>query len=146
MSVADNTLIDEAEWQAQERALREATGRHIDRRDASYRLIANAVQSAPGAALPVDFAADVIRRVDSHEAGFERLLSRMLMALFLTALAIFGAVYGGQLWRAVSYGYGGGVSGWILIVASCIGLSWVVSWLIEPRARLERQMHVIWHQ
>lgn len=141
MRVNDNSPIDDAEWQAQEHALREAPGRIADRRDAAYRLIATAVQSSPRSGPPVDFAADVASLVATHEAGFERLLSRTLIALFLTALAIFGAVYGGDLWRAVSYGYGGGALGWASIVAACVGVSWAASSLIQSGAFVEKRIH-----
>ncbi len=124
MSVTDNSPIDEAEWQAQERALRPAPGHATHQLDASYRLVANALRSSPRSEPPVDFAADVAGRVVSPEAGFESLLSRILMAAFVVLLAITGAIYGGELWQALGQEMGDGGSAWILAVVACVALSW----------------------
>lgn len=129
MRVTDTTPIDDAEWQAQERGLRAARDsvHAADGLDASYRLIAQAVQSAPGCEPPVDFAAAVVAHVASNEAGFERWLSQLLLAVFLVASGIVAVVYGGELWQTMQQGLGEGASGWIVAAITCAALSWMLA-------------------
>lgn len=127
MSVTEKTPFDEAEWQAQERALRGTLPHDIDPRDTSYRRVVDALRSSPRSEPPADFAADVAKRVARHEAGIERLLSRILLAAFVVLSAILLAIHGGTAWQALNQGMADGGSGWVLAGAGCVALSWIAS-------------------
>ena len=96
MNTRDKHAIDESEWEAQERGMRAALGRDTDglpdEAVATYRAVAEALMSAPRSEPPDDFAADVVERVARHDAGSERLLSRILLFVFLAASAMAGAL------------------------------------------------------
>ncbi len=142
-SETGNTPIDDAEWQAQERGLRAARdgAPAADGPDAAYRLVAKAAQSAPGSQPPADFAAVVVAHVARHEAGFERWLTNLLLAVFVIASGIVAAVYGGELWQTLQQGLGEGASGWVVAAISCAALSWIGSRLLELSAQSGRRLH-----
>lgn len=132
---------DEREWQAQERALREArAGLRApldadDRVRAQYRAIAEALRAPPPVSLPTGFAADVARLArarapaNAPEAGLERWLVRALVAAFvLSALLALGA-YGARLLAMLEDGVGTQGLQWLGVLAGCVALSWSLDWL-----------------
>lgn len=131
MSEADNTAIDEAEWQAQERALRTVPAGDADQRDAAYRLIAEAVQSNPRSKPPAKFVAEVVGCAAANEVGIEHLLSRVLLAVFLVASVIVGTKYSAHLWQSLSSGLGDSASGWAIVVTVCLISTWLLGRLLE---------------
>ncbi len=141
MGVTGKTSVDEAEWQAQERALHAAHECHADGRDVSYRFIAKTVRSMSRNEPPADFAADVVKHVASQEAGFERPLSQLLLAVFLVASVAVAVVCGGQLWQTPPQGFVDGASGWALAAAGCASLSWLGSRLLGLAVHADGRMH-----
>ncbi len=128
MNTTDEPLIAPGEWEAQERGMRAASGRDaggMDRAAANYRVVAGAVMSVPRSGPPQDFAADVVKRVARHEAGLERLLSRMLLVAFLIACVIVGVHYGEPWWRALHQAFHGDALGWVLAGMGCVAVSWL---------------------
>jgi hypothetical protein len=129
MSKRETSPIDESEWEAQERGMRAAPGGDAGgltgAAEAHYRLVGRALVSLPRSGPPAGFAADVVKRIARHDAGLERLLSRLLLAAFLVASAFVGARYGEQWWQALNASFGGDALGWLLIATGCVGLSWM---------------------
>lgn len=135
----DERGFDEREWQAQERALREARAgvagpaEAEDPALAQYRAIARTLREPPAVALPAGFAADVARRAQARaaapEAGLERWLVRALVAAFaIGALAVLG-IYGARLLAALDAAAGAQGMQWLGLLAGCVALSWSFDWL-----------------
>lgn len=134
MSTTEKIRIDESEWEAQERGMRAARGRESDGMDAaasSYRRVAEALLADPGSGPPDDFAAAVASRVARHEAGIERFLSWMLLAVLALASIVVSAVYGGRVWQVLHLWSGDAALGWMSAGAGCAVLSWLFSRLLE---------------
>lgn len=134
MSSTNKPQIDPNEWDAQERGLRAALGQPADGLDAtatSYRLVAEAVISMPHTQPPADFAADVVQRVARHEAGLERLLSRVLLVVFLIACVFVAVHYGEPWWQALHLALDGEAMAWLLAGAGCMAVSWLCGRLPE---------------
>lgn len=134
MSTTDKTPIDENEWQAQERGMRAALRHDADGLDvaaANYRVIAKALMSTPRSEPPDDFAADVVKRIAHHDARFERLLSRILLTVFIVSSLIVGVLYGEQWWQPLHQALGDAAPGWVLTAMGCVILSWTGSRLLE---------------
>lgn len=133
-------VYDEHEWQAQERARREARNgpgmpAPEDSAVAQYRYIADALRQPPRTALPADFAASVARiaaRQAPMPAGdmmFEQMLVRILVAVFaLSALLALG-IYGDRLLAVLQSATDVEGLRWTLGLATCIGLSWSLDWM-----------------
>ena len=128
--------IDEHEWQAQERALREERAGAIAAGDdpllARYRQVARALRRPLSDAPPADFARSVaLRMATAHAAPDMRLEQQLLRALSLllavSAIAAM-ALYGSEWLRAFaavlpSLAVGTALN-WALALAACLGLSW----------------------
>lgn len=126
MSTADDPRIDPEEWQAQEAALRAAlSGQRAAPDAADYLRIAQAIASAPQSGPPMRFARDVTLRIARHDAGIERWVSRVLLALLALAVLVIGAMFGPAWWGAIKQSAGPTASGWLLVVAGCVGVSWL---------------------
>jgi hypothetical protein len=126
--------IDEHEWLAQERALREERAGAIAAGDdpllARYRQVARALRRPLPDALPADFARSVAMRV-AHAGPDMRLEQQLLrvLSLLLAVSAIAALVlYGGQWPRAFAAALPslavGTTMNWALALAACLGLSW----------------------
>lgn len=132
--------IDEQEWQAQERALREECSGAIAGDDPlleRYRQVARALRRPLPDAPPADFARSVALRVASAYASpdmrLEQLLLHALSALLALSAVVAMALYGSQWLRAFaallpSMAAGSAPAGlalnWTLALAACLGLSW----------------------
>ncbi len=133
---------DEHEWQAQERALREARGGpgmpSQDSTVAQYRDIANVLRQPPRATLPADFAASVARiaaaqaRVRVTETTLEQRLVRILAAVFAMSAVFALGMYGGRLLVMLQAATGAEGLRWMLGLATCIGLSWSFDRMCRP--------------
>ena len=128
--------IDEHEWLAQERALREERAGAITADDdallARYRQVARALRRPLPDALPADFARSVALRVAAAHAApdmrLEQLLLRALSLLLAVSAIAAMALYGGEWLRAFaavlpSLAVGTALN-WALALAACLGLSW----------------------
>ncbi len=137
-----NENVDEREWQAQERALREVragmrphdeTLRGDEALVARYRHVARALAVPPAPGLDAGFAAEVARlAVTRHAApdtGFERGLLRALLLALALSSAVVVALYGVQWWRASAQLFGTDTLGWTIAVAACAALSWSLEWM-----------------
>lgn len=134
MSNTDKALIEESEWEAQERGLRAALGRDASTLDAAavnYRVVARALMSIPRSEPPEDFAADVVKRVARHDAGIERHLSRFLLALFVVVSSLVGVLYGELWWQALHHTLRDDARGWVLAGIGCVTISWICSLLLQ---------------
>jgi hypothetical protein len=126
MSSADDPRINPEEWQAQEDALRAALSGQRAAPDAiDYLRIAQAIASAPQSGPPLRFTADVTLRIARYDAGIERWVSRVLLALLALAVLAIGAMFGPAWWGAIKHSAGPTASGWLLVVAGCVGVSWL---------------------
>lgn len=132
--MTDKTLIDEREWEAQERGMRAARGRDAGSLDVvalNYRQVAEALISAPLGEPPDSFAAAVVKHAARHDAGIERLLSRILLAVFLVATIMLGVLFGEQWWQSLHQTLGDDAQGWVLTGIGCVTLSWLFSRVLE---------------
>lgn len=126
MSSADDPRIDPEEWQAQERGLRAAlSGQRAGPEATDYLRIAQAIACAPQSGPPMRFARDVAVRIARHDAGIERWVSRILLALLALAVLAIGAMFGPAWWDAIKQSAGPTASGWLLAGAACVALSWL---------------------
>lgn len=107
--------IDEAEWQAQEQALRSQDNSVLASALASHRI------GEP----PVDFAASVVANVAQHESAAERRTVRLLLATFAVVIGMAIAFYGASCWQALNSLPGDHARGWVVIGVACLVLSWV---------------------
>ncbi|HSR65451.1 MAG TPA: hypothetical protein VLM17_07620 [Xanthomonadaceae bacterium] len=133
-------LVDEQEWQLQERALREERDGAPAGEDpalAQYRQVARALRAPPPVALPADFAAGVASRAAARaqaDGRFEQVLTQLLLAALAFAGVAAAMVWGGEWWRASStllpspQRLGLAVP-WGLAIAACLGLSWATEQL-----------------
>ena len=110
MSSADDPRIDPDEWQAQERGLRAAlSGQRAGPDAPDYLRIAQAIASAPQSGPPMRFARDVAARIARHDAGIERWVSRVLLAVLAVAVLGLGARWLVQhAWRCRGWRHAGG--------------------------------------
>ncbi|MFT4197928.1 MAG: hypothetical protein QM601_08470 [Pseudoxanthomonas sp.] len=134
------SAIDEREWESQERAMQAVRLGEAGRAgaaDAGYRRLAEAVLSQPRSAPPEDFAAAVADRAAALAADRERLLARVLLALFAAAAAALAALYGEPCWQALRQWPGADARGWIAVGGACVALSWLAGGLLE-RERCRR--------
>ncbi|KAF1691458.1 hypothetical protein [Pseudoxanthomonas koreensis] len=136
MNTRNKPQVDPGEWEAQERGMRTARARDADARldeaAADYRIVAEALVSAPRSEPPAGFATAVAKHVARHEAGLERLLWRSLLVVFVVASAAMGAQYGAQWLQALQGILDGDALGWALAAVGCMALSWIGSRLFEP--------------
>lgn len=125
--------VDEAEWEAQERAIRTAFGHHAEALDvaaARYRPVARALATHPHGMPPADFAATVAALAVRRERGIELRLSKWLSAAFMLAMVAGTAIYGASAWQALSQPSGEAGRSWLLMVTSCMALSWLCRGLL----------------
>lgn len=129
MSMTREPLIDEREWQAQERGMHAAQGDDTgvaDSRTAHYRVVAQALRSTPVSQPPVDFASNVARlAVTRSDAALERMLSKILSVVFAISSLLVIALYGGRWWQSVHQAFGGDALAWPLAGVGCLAVSWV---------------------
>ncbi len=133
MNTSGKPPIDEAEWQAQERgmrAAREGDALGMNGLAEDYAIVARALVSPPRSEPPADFAADVAEHITRHEAGRERLWSRILLAASVLASIVVCARYGGPWWQPLRQSFDNDASGWMLAVAGCVALSWAARQLL----------------
>ncbi|MBB5209221.1 hypothetical protein [Chiayiivirga flava] len=124
--------IDELQWQAQERARRNArlhlSSAADDAASAPYRLVAQALRNTPMPALPPEFARDVARRVARAGDGLERALTLGLAVALGIGGTVTALVYGAAWWQASASLLASGspaAAGWLAALAGCVGLSWL---------------------
>lgn len=128
MSTADDPRIDPEEWQAQERGLRAAlSGQRAGPDDVDYLRIAEAIASAPQSGPPMRFARDVALRIARHDAGIERWVSRVLLAVLAIAALAVGTLFGPAWWSAIEQAAGRAATGWLLAGAGCVAVSWLAA-------------------
>jgi hypothetical protein len=138
----DGRAIDEREWLAQERAMREsrAGAASTDPMALRYRKVADALREPLPDLLPPDFAAQVARQAEANaaapvrvpeplaDAGFEFNLMRGLIGLLGLGSAVVAAMYGRE-WLAPTLDLlhleSGVAVNWALAAAACVGVSWL---------------------
>ena len=131
----DRPQREAQEWQAQERALRdERAGLPMDASDArvaQYRLLVRALRAPAMEPLPVDFAAQVVRRVEADAALGDRLerwlLNGLMLGLAVLVLYVV-ANYGATWWGAIAAPLSQAPSGlghWLPVLGLCAGATWV---------------------
>ena len=129
------------EWEAQERALREERAGAPPRRRSSgdtgiYRLIVRALRNPRLDPLPSDFAAQVAARVEAESGAadfVETWLERgLVVLLMLTGVAVVLS-YSAEPLRALLAALPAAADLspppfgiWVLAIAACVGLTWVV--------------------
>lgn len=135
MNTVDRELpIDEARWQAQERArFGDAGADDVDLR------IARALRDAPAVALPMDFAAQVAAMARQQavasvllEQRLLQVLSAVLAVSALVTLAWFGRI--GLAGLAALLPGGEIAVGWCLLVVVCGLLNWGLGQLRDVAA------------
>jgi len=141
MNTTNQPIIDECEWEAQERGMRAAAGDGPDGMDpaaATYRVVAEALATLPRSEPPADFAAGVSRQIARSDAGLERPLSRILLVVFVMALALVGVLFGEPAWQLLRQALGGDAQGWLLAGMGCLALSWLGGRAIEFSSQASR--------
>jgi hypothetical protein len=134
VNTTNQPTIDEREWEAQECGMRAAAGAGPDSMDpaaATYRVVAEALATLPRSEPPADFAACVARQVALSDAGLERPLSRILLVVFVMALAVVGILFGQPAWQLLREALDSDALGWLLAGASCLALSWMGGRAVE---------------
>ncbi|TWI10260.1 hypothetical protein [Aerolutibacter ruishenii] len=131
----------EAEWQAQEQALRDertgAPSQAGDARRAEYRLIGRALRHPPLDPVPYDFARTLaarVSRVPDSDDRLERMLLRVLVGVMVVAGAVIGTVYGAAWWPAVTAALplpAGELPRWLLALAACAGTTWLLGQVLR---------------
>lgn len=140
MNQNDREFIDEARWQAQERARR---GEHDA--DADELRIASALRRAPPVDLPLDFAARVASMALAQATSsslLEQRLLRGLVLVFALSAAVVVAWYGRGWAAELSAVLPGGrdAMGWSGVAALCVLGNWGFGVL---RRQLERGPHTV---
>ena len=146
----DNDRIDEREWLAQERAMRDARegAASTDPMAMRYRKVADALRAPLPDLLPADFAAQVARQAEINakapvmapeppaEKGFEFNLERGLLGLLGLGSAVVAGVYG-QAWlaptRELLHLDSNVALNWALALGVCVGASWLTEQLRRRR-------------
>lgn len=141
------SLAQEREWQAQERALRaERLGldpSNGDGRVRRYRLLSRALRKPLPDALPADFAQRLAAQVaaapargSAAEARFEWALTSVLLAALVVAAGVAVAVYGGHwlpAFRPLLSARGMPGTGWLLALGACMAATWLLG--LRPARR-----------
>ena len=139
-----DTARRDAEWQAQEQALRdERAGAPLqagDARRGEYRLISRALRHPPLDPVPYDFARTVAARavrVADVDDRLERVLLRALVGVMTVAGAVIAAMYGATWWPAVAAALplpAGELLRWGLAVVACAAVTWMFGQLLRSEA------------
>ena len=125
MNLGPTGSID-AQWQAQERALRDG----IERADV---VLARALQTAPVSSPPPCFAADVVYAMharlvaETADGRAERMLLLALGAALAIAAAISAVAYGSAWWAAATASLGREALVWATfatICLACVSVPW----------------------
>ncbi|MEG3193540.1 hypothetical protein SNE32_14935 [Lysobacter sp. D1-1-M9] len=128
MSKENAPGLEDGEWELQEQAMRRWSGSKATGHGAaadSYHKVAMALDSMPRTKPPPDFAAQIAMQVACQSPGLDRSACRSLALLLpvLATLLIFR--YGGDWWSTAQSSLNDGTTGWILLCAFCIALSWM---------------------
>ncbi len=123
-----NTPINQAQWQAQERA-RVAARDGTTEADRDDLRIARALRHAPGVDLPADFASRVARLAHAQQASTSLLEQRLLRGLGLVfglSSAVTVAYYGHGWMATLASTLPGGTDalGWSAAAAACVSANW----------------------
>lgn len=135
--------VDDARWQAQERARVAARDGSFEA-DADNLRIAHALRRPPAVDLPPDFARHVAGVARAQQAAAPLLEQRMLRGLTLVfglSSAVTVAYYGHAWVAALATSLPGGSDalGWSAAAATCVGANWAWGLL---RERLQARHHV----
>jgi hypothetical protein len=147
--IIDNGTIDSREWQAQERAMRDAREgvASTDPMALRYRKVAHALRAPLPDLLPADFAAQVARRAEHNatapaiasvdvQQDVESRLLRYAVGVLGLGSAVVAAMYGRQ-WLAPTMELlhleSAVAVNWALALAACVGVSWLTDWLRRHR-------------
>ncbi|WP_017463308.1 hypothetical protein [Dyella ginsengisoli] len=126
------------EWQAQETALQAAReGRApASAREAAYRRIDAAIRADDAVGLDADFAERLAAKAGpvpssatAPEAGFEKQLTRLLLAaLVLSGLGV-ALIEGGSWFHADPAAWSVAGNPWVIALLACLGASQGAEWL-----------------
>lgn len=150
----DKDQIDEREWQAQERALRDVRegAASTDPMALRYRKVAATLRAPLPDLLPSDFAAQVARLAEANaaapataqipqDAGFEHTLLRGAIGVLGLGSAVVAAMYG-RAWLAPTLELlqldSAVAVNWALALAACVGVSWLTEQLRRRRESTAR--------
>jgi hypothetical protein len=120
------------EWQAQEAAMHAAReGRTpTDAREAAYRRIDDALRTDDAVGLPADFAERLAAKAGpvptaatAPENGFEKLLTRLLLAALVVAGFVVALSEGGSWFHADPAAWSFAANPWLLALLACLGAS-----------------------
>jgi hypothetical protein len=128
MSTDRKGPIDEKEWEAQERgmlAARRGNAGGLDAAGESYRVLAEALDAAPLPGPPMDFAAGVLAQVARQEEGFERVLSRLLVGVFVIGALVVTGIYANEGLQLAEPVLGRGTPNLLLLGVGCVAVSWM---------------------
>lgn len=123
----------EREWQAQERAMHAArTGEPApdNARTRAYRQIDSALRADDAIGLPADFAEQLAAKAGpvrtattAPEAGFEKQLTRLLLAALVIAGLVVAVLEGGNWFQADPAAWSVAGNPWVLALLACLGAS-----------------------
>lgn len=123
----------EREWQAQEAAMQAARAGEPttdDARTRAYRQIDAALRTDDAIALPADFAEQLAAKAGpvrtattAPEAGFEKQLTRLLLAALVIAGLVVAALEGGSWFHTDPAAWSVAGNPWVLALLACLGAS-----------------------
>lgn len=126
------------EWQAQEAALQAAReGRApADAREAAYRRIDAAVRADDAIGLPADFAEQLAAKAGpvptaatAPETGFEKHLTRLLLAVLVISGLCVALLEGGNWFHADPAAWSVAGNPWLIALLACLGASQGAEWV-----------------
>ena len=126
------------EWQAQEAAMQAAReGRDpTGARETAYRRIDDAVRADDVIRLPADFAEQLAAKAGpvpttatAPETGFEKHLTRLLLAALVLSGLGFTLLQGGSWFHADPAAWSVAGNPWVIALLACLGASQGAEWL-----------------
>lgn len=120
------------EWQAQEAAMHTARDGHAptDAREAAYRQIDDALRADAAPGLSADFAerlaaqaGPVPTTAPAPDTSFEKLLTRLLLAVLVIAGLVVALIEGGGWFHADPAALSVAGNPWVLALLACLGAS-----------------------
>jgi hypothetical protein len=145
----DLRTFEEPEWQAQERALRDAREGvpSVDPLALRYRKVADALRAPLPDMLPADFATQVARQAEANarapeivqsarSGALEGKLLRAAIGIFGLGSAVVVGVYGPE-WIAPTAAFlhldSAVAVNWALALGACVGVTWLTDQLRRHR-------------
>jgi hypothetical protein len=134
--MSQDNAVDEAEWRAQEHAMRALNSDSINlaSKDAQYLRVAKAIASMPLSSIPDDFASNVARLARNRaDASRESMLVNLLLVIFSGCTLWVCATYSATTLHALQRAFGSEAIIWAIAGICCLSGSWLFRYLAMER-------------